>query len=96
MAASVPSPPPLPTLWSVPDPLWERIRPILAGLGSALRGGGVTESAHLTEWRDVHHMVVEHPEPFPYQVDGDYLGDVTRLEFDYVPNAVKLVFPGQA
>lgn len=70
-----------------------RIRPILAGLGSALRGGGVTESAHLTEWRDVHHMVVEHAEPFPYQVDGDYLGDVTRLEFDYVPNAVQLVFP---
>lgn len=32
MAASVSTPPPLPTLWSVPDPLWERIRPILTQL----------------------------------------------------------------
>ena len=31
---------------------------------------------HVTEWRDVEHMVVEHDQPFPYQVDGDYLGDV--------------------
>jgi diacylglycerol kinase family enzyme len=70
-----------------------RVLPILRGLSSALRGGGVRESAHVTEWRDVHHMVVEHARPFPYQVDGDYLGDVDRLEFDYVPNAVKLVYP---
>ena len=53
-----------------------RVLPILRGLGSALRGGGVKESAHVTEWRDVEHMVVEHAQPFPYQVDGDYLGDV--------------------
>jgi diacylglycerol kinase family enzyme len=70
-----------------------RVLPILRGLGSALRGGGVRESEHLTEWRDVEHMVVEHATPFPYQVDGDYLGDVNRLEFSYVRDAVRLVFP---
>jgi diacylglycerol kinase family enzyme len=70
-----------------------RVRPILRGLGSALRGGGVTTSEHLVEWPDVDEMVVEHDAPFPFQVDGDYLGDVERLEFRHVPDAVQLVFP---
>ena len=30
-------------------------------------------------------------EPFPYQVDGDYLGDVRRLDIAYVPDALTLV-----
>jgi diacylglycerol kinase family enzyme len=72
-----------------------RVLPILRGLGSALRGGGVTTSEHLVEWRDVEHLVVEHDEPFPYQVDGDHLGSVDRLVFDHMPNAVRLVFPRQ-
>jgi diacylglycerol kinase family enzyme len=69
------------------------VLPILRGLGSALRGGGVTPSDHLAEWRDVGRFVIEDAEPFPYQVDGDYLGSVNRLEFDHIPNAVRLVFP---
>jgi diacylglycerol kinase family enzyme len=73
-----------------------RIAPVLRGLGAALRGGGVRQSEHVVEWRDVDRMVAEHAEPFPYQLDGDYLGDVSRLEFDFVPNAVRLVFPGSA
>lgn len=73
-----------------------RVMPILRGLGSALGGGGITPSEHLVEWRDVDHMVVEHAEPFPYQVDGDFLGSVDRLEFDHVPDAVQLVFPRSA
>lgn len=72
-----------------------RVAPILRGLGSALRGGGVTTSEHLVEWTDVEEMRVEHDVPFPYQVDGDHLGDVTRLDFRHVPDAVHLVFPGQ-
>jgi diacylglycerol kinase family enzyme len=70
-----------------------RIVPVLRGLGSALRGGGVTPSEHLVEWRDLAHLVVEDAEPFPYQVDGDFLGAVNRLEFHHVPDAVQLVFP---
>jgi len=70
-----------------------KVLPILRGLGAALKGGGVATSERLVEWRDVHTMVVEHEQPFPYQVDGDYLGDVGRLEFDFVPDAVRLVFP---
>jgi diacylglycerol kinase family enzyme len=71
-----------------------RVLPILRGLGAALRGGGVATSEHLVEWRDLDHLMIEHPTPFPYQLDGDYLGDVSRLEFTHVPDAVNLVFPG--
>ena len=50
-------------------------------------------AAHLDVRTDVRHLVVEHEHPFPYQVDGDALGETSRLEFRYVPEAVQLVFP---
>jgi diacylglycerol kinase family enzyme len=31
--------------------------------------------------------------PFPYQVDGDYLGEATELTFRWEPDAVRLVLP---
>jgi diacylglycerol kinase family enzyme len=70
--------------------------PVLRGLGSALKGGGVRTSAELLEWRDVTHLEVTQADSdlaIPYQLDGDYLGAVDRLEFDHVPDAVRLVFP---
>jgi len=69
--------------------------PVLRGLGSALRGGGVKPSDALVEWRDVRHLSATQlgAGAIPYQLDGDYLGTVERLEFDHVPDAVKLVFP---
>jgi diacylglycerol kinase family enzyme len=70
-----------------------KVLPILRGLGGALRGGGVTTSEQLVEWRDVADFTVESNQPFPYQVDGDYLGSVDRLHFEHVPDAVRMVFP---
>jgi diacylglycerol kinase family enzyme len=70
---------------------------IVRSVFGALRGGGVQPSADLDEQVDLDHLVIEageHGEPIPYQVDGDYLGEVTRLEFRHVPDAVRLVFPG--
>jgi diacylglycerol kinase family enzyme len=68
-------------------------RTILATLGGALRGGGITPNARVDEQIDVDHLVIEHETPFPYQLDGDYLGETERLEFQHVPDAVKLVWP---
>ncbi|MEO1055365.1 MAG: diacylglycerol kinase family protein [Actinomycetota bacterium] len=73
-----------------------RATAILGSLAGALRGGGVTPTSSLDVRVDVEHLVIEHEHPFPYQVDGDALGSTNRLEFDHVPNAVKLVFPGEA
>ena len=38
-------------------------------------------------------LVVEADGPFPYQVDGDYLGEIDRLELRHVPAALRLVLP---
>jgi diacylglycerol kinase family enzyme len=32
-------------------------------------------------------------ERFPWQVDGDYLGDIDDLDVAYVPDAIALVLP---
>lgn len=68
--------------------------PIVRGVASALRGTGVADGHRLVEWTDVRRLTVEHDRPFPYQVDGDYLGETRRLMFEHVPDAVRLVFPG--
>jgi diacylglycerol kinase family enzyme len=68
-------------------------RTILGSLAGALRGGGVKPSDQLDEQFDLDHIVFEHARPFPYQLDGDYLGESDRLEFTHVPDAVRLVWP---
>jgi len=62
----------------------------------ALRGGGIAEdesSEHVVSFADVHEMFIENPLPFPYQVDGDYLGETNRLHIEHIPEAVELLFP---
>ena len=73
-----------------------RATTILRSLAGALRGGGVEPTAELDEQIDLDHLVIEHETPFPYQLDGDYLGEIDRLEFHHVPDAVQLVVPGAA
>ena len=68
-----------------------RAASILSGLGGALRGGGVKQTASLSARADLEAFVIEHATPFPYQVDGDYLGETPSLEFRHVPDAVRLV-----
>jgi diacylglycerol kinase family enzyme len=75
-----------------------KVSAILGGLGSALRGGGVTPSDTLDVRTDLSELTIEHRadstrEGFPYQLDGDYLGETRRLEFTHVPDAVRLVRP---
>jgi len=70
-----------------------RARTILGSLAGALRGGGVRPGDHLDEQIDVRRVVFEHATPFPYQLDGDYLGEADRLEFQHVPDALRLVMP---
>jgi diacylglycerol kinase family enzyme len=73
-----------------------RATAILGSLAGALRGGGVKPSAHLALQTDLAGLHVHSTAPFPYQVDGDYLGETRSLEFVHVPEAVCLVRPGPA
>ena len=69
---------------------------ILKTLTRALRGGGLSAQDALgddvTIFENVHELVVDHDTPFPYQVDGDYLGESSGLHFEHVPDAVSLAF----
>ena len=66
---------------------------IVHGATSALRGRSVSNDDTLVEWTDVQALTISDDRPFPYQVDGDFLGETGRLEFEHVPDAVRLVFP---
>ena len=64
----------------------------LAGLG--LVGGGAAQRLGSCDVRtDLSSVVVRGHGPFPYQVDGDHLGDTEELRFRHEPDALQLVRP---
>jgi diacylglycerol kinase family enzyme len=68
-----------------------KVGPLVLG---ALRGTAVLRTSKSVDYRtDLTSFTVEGHRPFPYQVDGDYLGEVTRLEFRHEANALLLVVP---
>jgi diacylglycerol kinase family enzyme len=72
----------------------QRTTGMLSIAGAALSSPKLLHRHPAVDQRDgVHHASITGVEPFPYQVDGDYLGDVTRLDFGYVPDALTLVVP---
>jgi diacylglycerol kinase family enzyme len=70
-----------------------RVTAVLKALAGALRGGGVKPSAYLDVHEDVDALTIRHHVPFPYHLDGDYLGEITELDFRHVRDAVRLVRP---
>lgn len=64
---------------------------VLGTLGSALRGGGVKQKRWLDIRTNVANVTISDARSFPYQLDGDYLGDVREVVFEHVPNALRLV-----
>jgi diacylglycerol kinase family enzyme len=72
-----------------------RMAPILALIGSALVNNGRRVKHHrLVDYRpDVASVVVTGYGPFPYQVDGDHLGETESLELRHVPGILSIVTP---
>ncbi|MSV37181.1 MAG: hypothetical protein F2916_03920 [Actinobacteria bacterium] len=64
---------------------------MLRTLASALQGGGVKNFPWLDIRTNVSHVVASDSRAFPYQLDGDYLGEIQKVEFEFVPDAVRLV-----
>ncbi len=63
-------------------------------IGSALRNGKHLRNTRWVDHRtDLESVVVEGYGPFPYQVDGDHLGDTERLEIKHEPDVLDLVVP---
>ena len=62
--------------------------------GALARGGGRIRRLRFVDYRaDLEHFEVTGHGPFPYQVDGDHLGDTERLVFRHRPEALRLVLP---
>ena len=70
-----------------------KVGAILRALGGALRGGGMKPSDTVDVQTDLSCLTVTSTRPFPFQLDGDYLGETLELRFEHRPNAVKLVYP---
>jgi diacylglycerol kinase family enzyme len=64
---------------------------MLRTLASALQGGGVKNFPWLDIRTNVKHVVASDSRAFPYQLDGDYLGEIQKVEFEFVPDAIRLV-----
>jgi diacylglycerol kinase family enzyme len=63
-------------------------------IGSALSGSRYLRTSKWTEHRtDLTSLTVTGYGPFPYQVDGDHLGDTERLEIVHEPEVLDLVLP---
>jgi diacylglycerol kinase family enzyme len=62
-------------------------------LSGVVRGNGVGEHRSLHKRTDLAGLDVVAERPFPYQVDGDDLGDTRRLVFRHEPEAIGLVMP---
>jgi diacylglycerol kinase family enzyme len=68
--------------------------PTISLITSALGSGEALRRSHNVAFhREVHSATIEGYGPFPHQVDGDYLGEVERLEIRFEPEALALVIP---
>jgi diacylglycerol kinase family enzyme len=66
---------------------------VLGTVARALRGRPVEPTRHIDMRTDLGGLNVRSDAPFPYQVDGDFLGDTRRLTFRHEPDVLDLVVP---
>jgi len=70
------------------------IATLLGGAGSAMgRGRFLRSHRGIVHRHDLASLHVEGHGPFPYQVDGDDLGDAARLAIAYEPDTLTIVVP---
>jgi diacylglycerol kinase family enzyme len=66
----------------------------LRAIGAALKGKGALAHQPTVDVRTgLHSFTVRAHRPFPWQVDGDHLGDADVLEFRWEPKVLDLVMP---
>jgi diacylglycerol kinase family enzyme len=71
-----------------------RFATLLSLVASVLRQGSWFRRHRSVDYRtDLAEVTVTGHGPFPYQVDGDHLGDAERLELRHEPDALTVVVP---
>jgi diacylglycerol kinase family enzyme len=67
---------------------------IVGAAASALSSGRrLAKDKGIDQRDDLTTLTVTGHGPFPYQVDGDHLGDTERLEFRHEPDCLELLIP---
>jgi diacylglycerol kinase family enzyme len=67
---------------------------LLTGAASALqKGQRLMHHPKVAQRTDVSSLTVTGYGPFPWQVDGDYLGDTEHLTISWAPDALTIVMP---
>jgi len=78
--------------------MFQRLEPgvlLPAAFSAMARGRRLQHHADILQGADLVSLeLVAHGSPFPWQVDGDYLGEVERLQVRYEPDSLTLVVPG--
>jgi diacylglycerol kinase family enzyme len=65
-------------------------------VSSVARGGKrLGKRRTVTSVDDLQHGTVVSEKPFPYQVDGEYLGETTHLNFTYERDCLRLLVPNK-
>lgn len=65
-----------------------------AALSAMTRGHRVEHDKNIAQHTDLERLtLVGTRGPFPWQVDGDYLGDTERLEIRYEPDTLTILMP---
>jgi len=65
-----------------------------AALSAMARGRRLAADHDITQRENLHELtLIATAAPFPWQVDGDYLGEVARLEVRYEPDVLTLLVP---
>jgi diacylglycerol kinase family enzyme len=70
----------------------------LSAAGSAMmKGKRISTNDAVVQRADLRALtLIANHGPFPWQVDGDYLGEVERLEIRFVPDSLKVVVPNKS
>ena len=67
---------------------------LIGGVASGLNGGQrLMHHPKVVQRGDVRSVKVVGYGPFPWQVDGDYLGDTEHLSISWMPDALTIVMP---
>ena len=64
--------------------------------GSGIRGDQLARFRSVAYTDDVSEVTVTGYGPFPYQVDGDFLGEAERLTLRWEADALTLIMPAGA
>jgi diacylglycerol kinase family enzyme len=64
---------------------------LLRLLGRAVRGAELSQLGWLRRWHDLQSAELHSATPLPFQVDGDFVGEVERITLRTAPNGASVV-----